>query len=453
MLPADADASTYGFSSAALGPQLCKATKWTIEECIATGLLLLFFTHFYIPVLEPVNDSLFAGSSEDETVMGQLINAGVWLIAGMLTLRYCRKVFMTTRRVAWTAAFALLTLVSVCWSQAPGVTLRKSVFLLLTTAFGIYFAGRFPMDRQLRIICVAASMIAGLSICFAVFLPRYGLDHDAHEGVWVGVFTQKNVCAREMLFILVCLLPYSPASEAMRWVRRFAILCVLVVILGTQSKTAFVMTALSLAFFPLLRISRRLSAGGVLAALTAALVSLAVACVLVLSAIPRILMLLVKDGTITGRTAIWQAVLEAIMKRPLLGYGFAAFWLSLRGESANIILALRWAVPAAHNGFLEIWLQLGVIGLLLYGLGFAQGMISALKNSRQASFERAAWPLSVLLLTIVYNLDESSLMQPNDFLWILYVATLVNVAVVKRAAPATSSPAVSGITSALNSAA
>jgi exopolysaccharide production protein ExoQ len=143
--------------------------------------------------------------------------------------------------------------------------------------------------------------------------------------------------------------------------------------------------------------------------------------------------LLGRDSTMTGRTEIWQAVLQAIMKHPLLGYGFAAFWLSLRGESANIIVALRWAVPAAHNGFLEIWLQLGAAGLFLFAAGFLFALRSALRGLRQPSFSRAAWPLAViLLLTVVYNLDESSLMQPNDFLWMLYVATLVNLAVPSR---------------------
>jgi O-antigen ligase len=159
-----------------------------------------------------------------------------------------------------------------------------------------------------------------------------------------------------------------------------------------------------------------------------------------MSVAPKLILLLGRDSTMTGRTDIWQAVLQAVLKRPLLGYGFAAFWLSLRGESANIILALRWAVPAAHNGFLEIWLQLGACGLLLFGVGFVKGGIVALREFRQPMFQLAAWPLAVLLLTIVYNVDESSLMQANDFLWVLYVATLVNIATHARTALAQATP-------------
>jgi exopolysaccharide production protein ExoQ len=405
-----------------------KKPAWTFEECTGVALLLLFFTHFYIPILEPVQNSLFTAASEDKTVIGQLINVFVWLVAGGLMLRKYRSVLSGFRGVVWTVAFTCFAFLSALWSQDSSVTIRKSVFLLLTTAFGSYFAQRYSVEKQLRMICVAACAVACLSIGFALFLPHYGLDHDAHEGVWTGVFTQKNVCAREMLFLLICLLPYKPEGSNMRWMRRVAILAVLIVTAGTRSKTAFLMAGMMLCFFPALRFMRRLSPGLALVALSSTLLSGLLFFAVALSAAPALVLLIGRDSTMTGRTGIWLAVLDAILKRPLLGYGFAAFWLSLRGESANIVLALRWAVPAAHNGFLEVWLQLGGVGLLLFGLGFFKAARFAIRNHRQSSFQCAAWPLAVLLLTLVYNLDESSLMQPNDFLWVLYIATLVNIA-------------------------
>ncbi len=377
----------------------------------------------------------FSAASDDKTVLGQLVVTGVWLIAGSLMMLRALAILKGSRMIAWTSAFVLLSLVSAFWSQDASVTIRKSVFLILTTGFGVYFGRCYLIERQLRMICVAALIVTLLSVGFATLLPRYGLDHDAHEGAWVGVFTQKNVCAREMLFLLVCLLPYVPLSQSMRWCRHIAILMALVVIGGTQSRTALLLTAMVLCFFPALRKIRGFSTGLACTAFTAVSLTMLAVGALIFSSIPRLLLLVNGDMTMTGRTDIWKAVWQAIVKHPLLGYGFAAFWLSLRGESANIILALRWAVPAAHNGYLEIWLQLGAVGILLFAAGLIQGGSAALRGIRQPSFARSAWPLAVLLLALVYNLDESSLMQPNDFLWVLYIATLVNLA-----APAFSGP-------------
>ena len=59
---------------------------------------------------------------------------------------------------------------------------------------------------------------------------------------------------------------------------------------------------------------------------------------------------------------IWSLVLGSIAKRPLLGYGYYAFWQGLKGESANVIVGAHWVFGYAHNGILEIWLQLGLVG-------------------------------------------------------------------------------------------
>jgi len=401
----------------------------TLEEAVVAGLLLLFLTHFYIPILDPVQSTLFAASSEDQTALGQAVNVGVWVIACGWMLHGRRVLLASWQSVPWIVAFAGFAVISAAWSQDAGITLRKGIFLLLTTAFGIYFGRRFTVPRQMHLICIAALVASFLSIVFAVGLPKYGIDHDVHEGVWLGIFTQKNVCAREMLFLLATVLPYQPGRLISRWLRAFTLPAVVAVVIGTRSKTALLILLALLAFFLAMVLYRKVSRGVVVLASIAALTLAVMLLSLAASSLPRLAALIGRDGTMTGRTQIWQAVFEAIQKHPILGYGFSAFWLSLRGESANIILTLRWAVPAAHNGFLDIWLQLGVAGLVLFAVGFLIALRAALGNLRDPDFARAAWPLAILLLTFVYNLDESSLMQPNDFLWVVYVATLSNLSI------------------------
>ena len=71
----------------------------------------------------------------------------------------------------------------------------------------------------------------------------------------------------------------------------------------------------------------------------------------------EIMYLVGKDPTLTGRTTIWRAVVVAAMKRPLLGYGYKAFWTGLQGESGNVLMSNGWSFAQAHNGFLEVWLD------------------------------------------------------------------------------------------------
>ena len=295
---------------------------WTLEECVVTALLLLFLTHFYIPVLEPVQNSLFAATSEEMTVVGQSINLGIWLVASLLMVCNRGRILSGMRTIPWAIWFACFTLLSAMWSQDPGVTIRKSLFLLLTTVFGVYFAVKYPVERQLRMICVTAFIIACLSICFALFLPKYGIDHDVHQGVWMGVFTQKNVCARAMLFLLACVLSYTPATWMMQKVRWLTIISVGLITLETGSKTAYVMAVMLISFFLIMRAMRKFSQSLIVLLVSASFAIGGVLCGLALSAAPAFVALLGRDTTFTGRTEIWRAVLEAIFKRPYIGYGF-----------------------------------------------------------------------------------------------------------------------------------
>ena len=72
------------------------------------------------------------------------------------------------------------------------------------------------------------------------------------------------------------------------------------------------------------------------------------------------------------------AVLGFIAKRPVLGYGYQAFWLGLEGESYRIILAVSWVLAQAQNGFLDVMLEMGAVGLvivlLVFGFAFRDGV-------------------------------------------------------------------------------
>ncbi|MGC1296934.1 MAG: O-antigen ligase family protein [Alloacidobacterium sp.] len=141
---------------------------------------------------------------------------------------------------------------------------------------------------------------------------------------------------------------------------------------------------------------------------------------------PLIAELLGRDATLTGRTAIWQQVWAAILKHPLLGYGFAAFWQGMKGESYNVIIALRFVLFHAHNGFLEIRLELGAAGLLFL-LGYLRAWRKMWPILCSGKMRSALWTTFVLLLVAFYDADENTLLTFNRLFWIVYVAAIANI--------------------------
>ncbi len=141
--------------------------------------------------------------------------------------------------------------------------------------------------------------------------------------------------------------------------------------------------------------------------------------------------LLGKDVTLTGRTEIWSAVLDSIAKRPLLGYGYQAFWLGLQGESYRVILAVSWVLAQAQNGFLDVMLEMGVAGLtivlLVFGFAFRDGVVCLFQSRDQTQLRAVEWYLAIVVLTLFYNLDESFLFDPKHLGSMMFLLACVGL--------------------------
>ena len=128
-----------------------------------------------------------------------------------------------------------------------------------------------------------------------------------------------------------------------------------------------------------------------------------------------------KDPTLTGRTGIWEALFRRVEERPLLGYGFGAFWQDRLGPSWFIKHEVQWSAPNAHNGWLDMLVQLGWIGLALAIGHFLISLTSAVR--RFWGGPEAYWTIVFMALFALFSISESTVMQYNGISWVLYTAT------------------------------
>ena len=324
-----------------------------------------------------------------------------------LLLRYRAMLFITE-----------LALVSTAWSADPSVTVRRSVALGFTCLIAIYLAERFDAQELGGLVaCVLAAVVLA-SLLFVVVDPAVGLD-PTHPGSWRGVFTTKNELGRlASLSTLIWLL----RTRVSGWSRVSGLMMACVsawVTWESGSKTSLVVVAVIFVLFlalPILRARPYLVIAGLAFAFAGATLALGIVFAhggLVSSTGPY--------GTLTGRTAIWAAVWRAIAAHPLLGYGYGAFWLGWTGPSAGVWNQLGSTPPHAHNGILEVWLELGAIGVAALVWWLALSIQSAWRLLRSAdSF--SAWPLLFLVATVVNNLTEVTFVERNSFVWLVALA-------------------------------
>lgn len=325
-----------------------------------------------------------------------------------------------------------LAVLSVAWSQVHSTTLIEStIALLLPTLVAYYFVQRYSPEQQMQVITLLSMVISVACLLFAVLLPAYGIDQGAggHVGALQGVFAQKNSAARTMIFLLPAVACLRPRDSFGRMIRGSALFLTLLVIALTQSRTGWLLAVLCFANLSLLKSFGKFRRRDATVLLFAFLILLSGVIAVLASSWREILVSLGRDPTLTGRTPLWAAVMESISKKPWLGYGYSAFWIGLKGESLRIILTVHWAVPYAHNGFLEVLLQLGIVGLVFLLIVLFKAWKDAYTCFVPNRHQSVDWYITILLLTVFYNLDEGTFLARFEIAWFLFLVAALGLAV------------------------
>jgi O-antigen ligase len=402
-----------------------------IEELLCIFVLAFFAMQGAIPGIAP-NEATEMTHTAATTLMKVvgigsqiLINAVICILAVQHLQRLRRFVFA----LQWTAAIAVFAVCSTLWSQDPMTTARRSIPFALAMIFGLYLVSRFRISEQISILTATMTVAALATVALALFAPSIGLEASSgHHGDWQGIFTQKNACGRAMVFASAALLSSGRVSIA----RITTLLLFLLVLIMSGSRGAWLIEAVVLLCCGLLHVLARYAPYSRAVLLYSSMFVVIAVSVAVWIYFPPVAGFLGRDATLTGRTAIWHQVWIAIEKRPLLGYGFAAFWQGMKGESYNIIVALRFVVFHAHNGFFELWLELGAAGLLLFALSYLRAWRKLWQVMRAGETAGTSWMAIFLLLILLYNLDENTLLTFNGLFWVLYVITVADIEILAR---------------------
>ncbi|PHR57766.1 MAG: hypothetical protein COA47_11355 [Robiginitomaculum sp.] len=313
-----------------------------------------------------------------------------------------------------------LALASVSWSIDPDPTLRRAVALLMTTMFAIYIATRFDWPEFIELFAAGFLILAVLSLIVALIMPDIGIMSEIHPGAWSGIYWEKNQFGMNMAklaHLCLCAMIFKP-SRRLFWGGAF-LLAVMLVLLST-SKTSLIALMLILSGMGGLYLVRK---GPVIAIpLTYFAMVFGVGLVMALQFFPEFMFGLIgREPTLTGRTDIWAALFDQIRNRPWFGHGYAIFWMDETGPAFWVRQRTEWLVPTAHNGWLETWLSIGLVGVICFALVYATALISALRNLLKGKM--AYWALISTLVFLLFSMSESNILQQNNLGWILFAAT------------------------------
>jgi O-antigen ligase len=366
--------------------------------------------------------SVEEGSPVDAAVYFALIAAGLLVLAK-------RRVRLgeIIRNNRLLAIFLIYCLVSIFWSDFQFVAFKRWIKGMGTPIMLLVLLTEpDPQEAMIRLFKRCAYVLVPVSILLIKYFPAWGRAYEFWNGAAsnTGVTTNKNELGFDCLifgFFFFWHLLQVRQRENSRAKRNELFLCavflamILWLLKVAHSSTSLVSLFVGIAV--ILFLGLQLVNKKYLGFYIAAAIVLILFAQFTFGIFDMSVEMLGKDPTLTDRTKVWHSVLQ-IPINPVIGAGFDSFWL---GERLQKLWDIYWWHPnEAHNGYLETYLNLGLIGLaLMLALFF-----SVFRNSAKMlfeNFELARFHLGFLAAFVLYNWTEAAfkLMHPLCFIFFL----------------------------------
>jgi exopolysaccharide production protein ExoQ len=406
------------------------------------------------PVSEWLNGVSTTVTGADQYLEGSPVDAFIYtllIVSAMLVLaRRWSSVVKVLQHNTPIVLFVLFCALSIVWSDFPTVALKRwtkslgdySMILLMLTDHDCEIALR-------RVFARVSFVVIPVSILFIKYYPQMGRAYATH---WDATQFFVGVCDNKNMLGMVCLIfgitGWCRVLEAWQGPKRkrkknlivhggifVATMWLLVISDSKTSLSCFVLAGAVLTAHAFLPLARKRA---VLTLLVFGVVLTSVA-VLFMGIGGGALKAIGRNPTLTGRTEIWS-VLLGVHTNPILGTGFESFWLGPR-------LKYVWSFPIvagiteAHDGYLEMYLNLGCVGVAFLGALIWTGY-----RNIQHLLERAPAAgrlrLGYFIVAVIYNFTEAGF-RSTDLIWIAFIIaiTVPPIASVSRSSPKKRRPA------------
>jgi len=370
---------------------------------------------------------------------GSPVDGGVFsflLIAAFIVLIHrIQRVAPLFRRMLPILLFFAYCALSTLWSDYPFVALKhwsKGIGDVVMAL--VILTDPDPVAALKHLLNRVSFVLLPLSILFIKYYPSLGRSYthgglSMYSGVTVGKNALGVIC---LIFGLFSLWRFLAVYRDKQVARRTRLLIVHGTILGMALwllRTCNSLTSISCFVMAgaLLAVARRpiiVRRRALVHLLIAAMVGISLFA-LFFDSSGELVQSLGRNSTLTGRTAIWNAVLT-LAGNPLVGTGYESFWLGNRLEEFWSLNGGAFdGIQEAHNGYLEIYLNLGWIGVTLLAaliiLSYPR-VIAAFRTDP----DTGSLGLAFFASELVYNLTEAGfrMMFP---LWIFFLLAILGI--------------------------
>ena len=371
------------------------------------------------------SDQYLEGSPLDRAVLSAVLALGV-----IVLLTRARRIGPLLRSNLPIILYFLYCGISVLWSDFPDVAFKRW-FRALGDVVMILIVLTDPnwLVAFRRLLTRIGFVIIPLSILFIRYFPQLGRAYTVGGSTtWTGVGTDKNalgmICLVYGLASIFRFLQIYSDKESVRRTRPLIAQGAIVVMTSYLLYEAHSATALAcffLALVPMVLTYRFRWARVPVFVHVMVFGIVAVVCsALFLNIGSGMVEELGRDTTLTGRTNIWHSAF-GFVHNPLFGTGFESFWIGPRLRQMEILI--DQGVNQAHNGYIEVFLNLGWVGVALLTILLANAYNRVITGLRGTSQIASLW-LAYFVVAVTYNLSEAAFKMMHPVWVILLLAAM-----------------------------
>ena len=344
---------------------------------------------------------------------------------------------------------ALMTL-SIAWSAYPGASALGVIATLATTVFAVFLATCFSWAELVDALARSLRIVLGLSLLFelvvAVFVrgpvtPLW-VDYSTLDDIpkafyWSrdllfdggriqGIVGNANILAMAGLLSLIVEVARRVAGRSsLGGFIVWAVLAVGILAL-TRSSTVFVAAAAVAVVCAAAWFARHGSGARRVATAVGLLAGVALAVVGAVLLRGPLLAVLGKSPDLTNRLDIWTTVTDLAAQRPVAGWGWVSYWAPWVEPFDDLVVIKGVTYLQAHNAWLDVFLQLGIIGLIVVGAFVLTTIVRTWVYALDGPRADAIVPLALLVAVLVQGLAESRLLI--EIGWALLVLVSIRTA-------------------------
>jgi O-antigen ligase len=370
---------------------------------------------------------------------GNPLRQAVYIIALIMALVAANLRHYPKRLLAIPLSVSIILtwfVLSLSWSAVPEIAMRR-LLLTIIIIWSVFMAiNRAGYDKTLAAIRYIMPFVLVANYAAVFIAPSFGIHQVSEEdpsiiGAWRGIMMQKNfagaMCAFTILFFVL------DAKKLKNVLRVAVVLGATYFLYRTQSKTSIGIVVMSLVLGYLYTLYDKRNRPAVIIGVGVLLFVLFLLSVIYWNQITAPFH---SQDAFTGRVQIWPVLIAYWLDHWLLGSGYGSFW-NIGADSPVFEYNTGWVahIYSGHNGYLDILVQTGIIGLVLsVGLAILWPLVKLLISP---SIDRAHGGLIIgcIWFSALHNLTESSLFDRDQIPHVFLIIALALLVLETRSGP------------------